>query len=600
MKKLSNSILKPLLSLSICFYLVTSTFTSCNHEQSFTEYTDALFLEEVTANTLNLHYTIEDPAAYGIKNYEISLGDFSKEARQQSKEYLHEQKETLAEFPYFDLTTEEQLTFDILWDYLSTQEALAEYDLYQEPLSYSGGLQMELPILFAEYEFRNEQDVKDYLELIALTDEYFAQVMDFEKEKSEAGLFMSDTLCQAVIESCYAFLENTESHYLITTFETRLEKLGLTDKKIAAYTVKNKKILKEQLFPAYEDMIKELRALQGTGVNDGGLCHFVKGKDYYELLVNCDTGCEDSIDEIFRRIELQRINDLLVCASLQEEDETLATRCSTLEWEMENPVSALKELQQDILTDFPTPPTTTYEINYVDQALEDYLAPAFYIVAPLDNYEENVIYINEGQVTNDLYAFTTLAHEGYPGHLYQTVMSYTYQMPAIRSILNYSGYVEGWATYIEMLSYSYADIDEDVAAFLSHNQSATLSLYASSDIGLHYYGWSTEDMYEFWGGFGITNTSIIDEITQLILSEPGNYLKYYIGYIEFLELRDYAESTLGNSFHLKDFHRSVLDIGPAPFAIIEKYLEEYYSCDTASDSSSVSDAKSSHTSSNTD
>ena len=45
-------------------------------------------------------------------------------------------------------------------------------------------------------------------------------------------------------------------------------------------------------------------------------------------------------------------------------------------------------------------------------------------------------------------------------------------------------------------------------------------------------------MLDFWSGYGITDEEVIKEITQLILSEPGNYLKYYIGYIEFLELND--------------------------------------------------------------
>lgn len=559
------------LSLTVCL------LAGCSKTQmTFEEYTHQLFLEEVTANTINLNYSLENPKAYGITDYEISLGDFSKESREASASYLQEQMDTLSSFSYHSLTTEEQLTFDILWDYLDTQKKLAAYDLYQEPLSYSGGLQMELPILFAEYEFQNKQDVKDYLELIALTDEYYAQIMEFEKEKSQAGLFMSDELCQAVIESCHAFLENKEEHYLLTTFENRIHALDLSEKETAAYIEKNKKILTEQLFPAYESMIAELTDLLGSGKNENGLYYLQDGKDYYELLVYAETGCEDSVDEIYRRIELQRMDDLVVCARLQQKDATLSEQCSALEFEMTSPDTILKHLQQAILEDFPAPPESTYEINYVDPALEDYLSPAFYIVAPLDNYAENVIYINNGQVTDGLYAFTTLAHEGYPGHLYQTVMSYDYELPEIRSILNYSGYAEGWATYIELMSYAYADIDANIASMLSHNQAATLSLYASADIGLHYYGWDSEDMYEFWSGYGITNTDIIKKITQLILSEPGNYLKYYVGYIEFLELLDYAKSTLGDDFSLKEFHRAVLDIGPAPFAILEKYLKEYY------------------------
>ena len=248
-----------------------------------------------------------------------------------------------------------------------------------------------------------------------------------------------------------------------------------------------------------------------------------------------------------------------------------------MEWEFENPNTALVSLQEKILKDFPTPPETTYEINYVDPALKDFLSPAFYIVAPVDNYEENVIYINEGYVSSDIYSFTTLAHEGYPGHLYQTVMTYEYDYPDVRSILNYSGYVEGWATYVEMMAYRYADIDEDIADFLSHNQAATLSLYASSDIGLHYYNWTEDDMYKFWSGYGITDKDSIKEITQLILSEPGNYLKYYVGYIEFLELKDYAKQEFGDAYSDLEFHRAILDIGPAPFHIIKSYLEDFYS-----------------------
>ena len=191
-----------------------------------------------------------------------------------------------------------------------------------------------------------------------------------------------------------------------------------------------------------------------------------------------------------------------------------------------------------------------------------------------------MIYINDGYISSDIYAFTTLAHEGYPGHLYQTVMTYTYDYPNVRSILNYAGFVEGWATYIEMMSYDYAGLDEDVAAFLSHNQAATLSLYASADIGLHYYGWTTEEMKEFWSGYGITNEAVINEITQLIFSEPGNYLKYYIGYIEFLELKGYAKELFGLDYSDKQFHQAILDIGPAPFSILKEYLPKYYSPQT--------------------
>ena len=566
---------------SLCFILsmtLVLSLTGCHptETKTFEEFTHELFLHDITANTINLHYTIENPKEYGITDYEVTLGDFSKESRDSSKSELEKTKKELENYKLTKLTLEEQLTYDLLSDYLDSQIALCDYELYYEPLSFSGGIQMELPILYAEYEFQNEQDVEDYLELISLTDEYYEELLDFEKEKSAAGLFMSDELCEKVIDSCEAFLENKETHYLVSTFENRLNELGLSKQKTASYIRQNKEILEKEVYPAYDNMILELQSLLGSGTNTEGICHFENGKEYYELLVYSETGCNDTVDEIFERIEYQRAKDLLVCSNLYQKDNRIIDKSTYLEWEFEHPNTALLSLQDAILEHFPAPPDTTYEINYVDPALKEFLAPAFYIVAPVDNYAENTIYINEGYVSSDIYAFTTLAHEGYPGHLYQTVMTYTYDYPDVRALLNYSGYVEGWATYVEMLSYAYADIDEDIASFLSHNQSATLSLYASSDIGLHYYGWTEQEMYDFWAGYGITNKEVIKEITQLILSEPGNYLKYYVGYIEFLELQDYAKQQYKNDYNDLDFHRAVLDIGPAPFHIVEKYLTTFY------------------------
>ena len=115
---------------------------------------------------------------------------------------------------------------------------------------------------------------------------------------------------------------------------------------------------------------------------------------------------------------------------------------------------------------------------------------------------------------------------------------------------------------------------------LSHNQSATLSLYATSDIGIHYMNWTEDDMYKFWSSYGITDKNTIHEITQLILSEPGNYLKYYVGYLEFMELKNYAKDLFGEDYSTVEFHRALLDIGPAPFSIVEDYLDDFYSPQT--------------------
>ena len=149
-------------------------------------------------------------------------------------------------------------------------------------------------------------------------------------------------------------------------------------------------------------------------------------------------------------------------------------------------------------------------------------------------------------------------------------------MDPVRALLNYSGYVEGWATYVEMKSYYYAGLDEDIATLLQLNQDVTLSLYASTDLGIHYEGWTLDDTKNFWSNYGITNDEAIESIFELIVEEPTHYLKYYVGYLQFEELRKETQLRNINSYNDKSFHQAVVSIGPAPFDILDKYLPVYY------------------------
>ena len=204
--------------------------------------------------------------------------------------------------------------------------------------------------------------------------------------------------------------------------------------------------------------------------------------------------------------------------------------------------------------------------------MEEHLSPAFYMIPAIDNIGENVIYINQGHMGNDLTLFTTLAHEGYPGHLYQTVFYESTDPDPIRSLMDFGGYVEGWATYAEMGSYYLAPLSREQAVILQKNSSIILGLYALADMGIHYDGWSRMDAIAFFSNYGITDADTVEEIYELIIGSPANYLKYYIGYVEFLELKkDWVEEK-GEKFSQKEFHEAVLEVGPAPFEIVEDYM----------------------------
>ena len=541
---------------------------------SFSEFCTTLFREEMKSSTMNLHFTLKDPKAAGIDSYEITLGSLSGDSPHNQARQLKKLSEELKKYSHRSLKGKDRLTCRLLSDYISRQQNLAAYPYYDEPLTPSGGVTSQLPVLLAEYTFRNTRDIKDYLGLLSQIDTYFLGILDYEQKKADAGLFMSDEACLKVIEGCEVFTEHPDDNFLIDTFSNRLNAMdGLTDTQKNAYLKQHSKVLSDHVIPAYSQMIKGLTMLLGRGHNNWGLCNFPEGKAYYEAVVSADTGCDDSVEDLFSQIAKARREDLTFCQNLLEKNPKLASQSPKPDAALKEENAMISRLQKEILTDFPAPPQTDVEICHVDPALSEYLAPAFYITAPIDDISHNRIYINDAKNDTDIYYFTTLAHEGYPGHLYQTICTSSYGAPEVLSLLNYPGYTEGWATYTEMQSFYYAGLDPDLASLLQHNQAATLSLYATADIGIHYFGWEKEKIAAFWSEYGVDDTATVKRITDLILEEPGNYLKYYVGYLKFRQMRE--QFALENkSFSVSAFHEAILRTGPSPFSVLEETVRD--------------------------
>lgn len=541
---------------------------------SFSDFCTTLFREEMKSNTMNLHFTLKDPKAAGIDSYEITLGSLSGDSPHNQARQLKKLSEELKKYSHRSLGEKERLTCRLLSDYISRQQNLAAYPYYDEPLTPSGGVTSQLPVLLAEYTFRNTRDIKDYLGLLSQMDTYFLGILDYEQKKADAGLFMSDEACLKVIEGCEVFTEHPDDNFLIDTFSNRLNAMdGLTDTQKNAYLKQHSKVLSDHVIPAYSQMIKGLTMLLGRGHNNWGLCNFPEGKAYYEAVVSADTGCDDSVEDLFSQIAKARREDLTFCQNLLEKNPKLASQSPKPDAALKEENAMISRLQKEILTDFPAPPQTDVEICHVDPALSEYLAPAFYITAPIDDISHNRIYINDAKNDTDIYYFTTLAHEGYPGHLYQTICTSSYGAPEVLSLLNYPGYTEGWATYTEMQAFYYAGLDQDLASLLQHNQAATLSLYATADIGIHYFGWEKEKNAAFWSEYGVDDTATVKRITDLILEEPGNYLKYYVGYLKFRQMRE--QLALENkSFSVSAFHEAILRTGPSPFSVLEETVRD--------------------------
>jgi uncharacterized protein (DUF885 family) len=627
-----------LATVFILILIFRYVYPHLNEDTSFKRYTRNLFCQEVSSNTITLHYTLKDPSAYDITDVPVTFGSFSSNieaicaASENALSLLHS-------FHSDCLSSDNALTYQVLDEYLELSMDEGNYTLYNEPLAPMTGTQAQLPVLLSEYQFYGQNDVDTYLTLLTQTPAYFDSLLAFEQAKSDAGLFMPSYSADAIVEECQSFVAMGEQNYLIDSFDDRLEQLELRDDLETDYKKQNEDYIKNYVFSAYNTLADGITELRDTGQNDQGLCYFPEGKDYYEILVAAETGSSRNVQEL-QELTLKQISEDMTAlqttlanitssndssgsstsgsdssgndsfgndssdndsfgndsygssasdsdssgssasgndtsgSSASSSGSSGSSSLSSITLADSNPSSILATLATQISGDFPALPAVHTTVKYVQESMEEYLSPAFYMIPPLDDNNENIIYINAGHISSDMSLFTTLAHEGYPGHLYQTVYYENQSHDPIRSLLNFGGYTEGWATYSEMLSYYYAPIEKSQALVLQKNASIILGLYALADMGIHYDGWSLTDTISFFSTYGITDADTIQSIYKLIIADPANYLKYYIGYVEFLELKKEAIEAWGDDFTQERFHRAVLDAGPAGFEIIEEYMLE--------------------------
>ena len=539
-----------------------------------------VFQNEVSGSTLTIHYTLAHPEKQGIPRKKASLGTVPTDMKN-TYQICSQYEEKLKSFRYSRLSTENQLTLDSMLLYYHTEKSLGDNYLLQEPLGPSLGIQAQLPVLLAEYAFYEAQDITDYLNLLTTIRPYFQSILKFEKKKSEAGFFMSDTTLDRVLAQCSAFIQNPDNNYMLDIFQKKLSDYGkLSVSEQNALILTHKSLMKTEVIPAYQELMTGLEALRGTGKNNRGLTYFKGGKAYYLYLLQSQTGSYVPVKQMEKRLSRQLSSEIGIAGTmLRKNPELLATLNQGITFKEMKPVQMLNALQQKIQADFPALADVTFELRTVHDSMKAYLSPAFYLTPPMDTGTPNVIYINPAANYQGLELFTTLAHEGFPGHLYQTVTFQRQNPSGIRNLLCTSGFAEGWATYVEPFAYQYAAdyIQDPFATELARiswlNRSINLCMYSLLDIEIHYNGWTQAEAASFLKAFGIEDSTVVSEIYQYILETPGNYLKYYWGYLSILDLRTSEQNRLGQDFDLKKFHSQVLKIGGVQYPVLEKYID---------------------------
>lgn len=551
--------------------------TKNTSQEAFEQYVTTFFKENASANEITMHYLLENPEKYGLKQPKNLYPVMDQKSVLNEKIRISKEIEKLKKFKQKELTKKQQNTYMVLMDYLRRQKNISMYPYYERILGKTSGQQAQILLTLSEYRLKNEKDIKSYFRLLKGLDGYFDSLIEYSKEQVKRNLFLSDASLKEVLQQIQSVIKQKENNMLVATFNLRIAEVkGINAAQKKKYCRENKKLVGTKVIPAYEKLYSHLQALKGNGKNKNGLYYYKNGKEYYKVLAAEKTGSDKTMEEMIEISDQSIEKCLRKLVKLQKKYPNIINRYIKSKKNIkivQNPQKILNKLLQKMVKYYPKAPKVSCKIKYVHKTMEEYTSPAFYMVPAMDSYKDNVIYVNQAQTTE---LYPTLAHEGYPGHLYQNVYYAEKKDDPVRYLLDYPGYSEGYATYVESFSYSmmndaqgYGDIYQQMNMEMYEYN---LALCSRVDFGVHYEGWKKKDVRAYLRSFGMEKSQA-DELFQLIIENPANYLSYYIGYQEFCELLKDYKNKAGKQYNLKAYHTEILDAGPCSFDILRKRIE---------------------------
>lgn len=567
MKKLVNGILGT-------FLLISSILTPIHAEESFSEFEDELFQEMMSEDYTTLHFSLRDYQKYGIEKPEVNIGDASWDEYEDSVEDCDEYLKKLQSFDYDSLSETEQKDYRTIAFYLERNKELNSYPYFDWAFNSAEGVIDNLLTTFTEFVFYEKEDIDDYLTTLASVPAYLDQCLENTKKQAAEGYFLTDAMLKETEDAIAKFVDKKDDNELIKIFDENIDAFdGLSAEEKEAYKKKNQEIVLNAYIPSYEKVAEELQKLKGARKADYNVSSLDGGSEYYAALAKYKTSIDADVETILdictQYIEksVDELYDIMQNHSEVTEE--------TLDFDSAEDVLSYLEGHLDA---FPALDKVYYNVQYLDPSVANDSIVAYYLSPPVDGMRDNVIKINGDNVSDVIDLYTTLAHEGFPGHLYQTNYYIQQQPSLLRTQLTMMGYQEGWGMFAEGQALHVSGLSEYASEYQKINIELNYVLSAAVDLGVNGLGWSTKDVSKYLDNLDL-NSSIAKDLYDFATLQPGTILPYGVGVAMFELLENKAKNALGNDFDQKAFNEVLLNDGNRPFEVVEDDVNAYCGID---------------------
>lgn len=545
----------------------------------------------------------------GRKDRYGEIDDMSEEAEDKRLAWMEASvKEMKEKFPYDALSPEAKVSYD-LWEY---QYEMEKGDVKFRRMSYvfnqMGGIHTRLPNMLINFHKVDEPaDMEALISRYQESGRAIGQLLERAKLQTAAGVRPPKFAYEYVIQQANAlisgepFTTDKNSAPLWTDALGKIEKLEKDGKITAAqaeeFRTKAKETLINGFKPAYVELVAWLESeLPNLEEKPTGVSRHENGAALYAHRLKASTTTSLSADEIHQigLDEVKRIQQEMLAIKDQvgfEGDLQAFFKFINSDPQffypntdegrqayLDESTAFLDSIKVKLPDYFGILPKADLVVKRVEAFREQPGAPQHYNQGTPDGSRPGTYYVH----LSDMKAMpkSTMEgvayHEGNPGHHMQISIAQELEtVPKFRTQIGFNAYVEGWALYSEILAKEMGGYKNPYYDFGRLVNEIWRAIRLVVDTGIHSKGWTEADAIKYFSENSSIAPGAIQAEVRRYMVIPGQATGYKIGMLKIQELRNLAETELGDKFDLKGFHDTVLGSGALPLEILEKEVKRW-------------------------
>jgi uncharacterized protein (DUF885 family) len=517
-----------------------------------------------------------------------------------TKQYLQYVKDSIDREVLDDQT---KISYDLFIMNSENEIADQKYRLYNYPVHQMRGTHTNVAsTLINIHGITDSSDAVAYISRLNGVEGMFDQLIENLKAREAAGIMPPKFVFPKVLEACANIVKGApiekskEKNALYEDFSGKLDKIELDAATKEALLKGAEDALVNNVKPAYDKLMTFLKDQETRATSDDGAWKFTNGEAFYNNALSRTTTTDLTSDEIHEigLKEVTRIQgemrDIMKQVAFEGTLQEFFTFLKTDDQfyypntdegkvaYIDSATAIIDNMREQLDALFITKPKADIRVKRVEAFREETAGKAFYQSPAPDGSRPGTYYANLFNSKNmPKFEMEALAyHEGIPGHhMDRTIAQELTGIPKFRKFGGYTAYVEGWGLYCEFIPKEMGMYSNPYSDYGRLAMELWRACRLVVDTGIHSKKWTREEGIDYY----MTNTSGSERECERMVERhivmPSQATAYKIGMLKILELREKAQTAMGDSFDIREFHDVVLTSGSVPLSVLEDLVDEY-------------------------